>query len=163
MLYFHLVIPRVGNLNHVYHVFGYLRKHHNTELVFNPSDPMVDESAFERRDWASSEFGHLLEERKELPPIMPQPRGTRFIARAKIDDDHAAGAIDRRSITGSIVHSNYSPMFWHSKNHSNVESSSFGLELTAMKACCECLHGYRHRLQMMWMSCESPSRICGDN
>ena len=30
----HLVLPRVGHLNQVCHVFGYLRKHHNTELVF---------------------------------------------------------------------------------------------------------------------------------
>ena len=53
----HLALPRVGHLNQVRHVFGYLRKCHNTELSFDPSDPMVDESALERREWASSELG----------------------------------------------------------------------------------------------------------
>ena len=41
------------------HIFAYLKKYHNTELVYDPSDPVVDENDFERRDWASSEFGHV--------------------------------------------------------------------------------------------------------
>ena len=44
-----LVLPRVGHLNHVHHAFMCLKKNHNTELVFDPSDPVVDESVFERK------------------------------------------------------------------------------------------------------------------
>ena len=40
----HLALPRVGHFNQVWHVFSYLRKHDNTELVFDPSDPIVDET-----------------------------------------------------------------------------------------------------------------------
>ena len=137
----HLALPRVGHLNQVYHIFGYLRKYHNTELVFDPSDPMVDESAFERRDWASSEFGHLLEERKELPPNMPQPRGAGFVTIAKVDADHAADTIARRSRTGFIVYANCAPMFWYIKKQNSAESSSFGSEFMAMKDFCEHLRG----------------------
>ena len=43
--------------------------------MFHPSDPVIDESEFERKDWAFSEIGHLLEEKKDLPPNMPQLRG----------------------------------------------------------------------------------------
>ena len=163
MMSSHLALPRVGHLNQVYHIFGYLRKYHNTELVFDPSDPMVDESAFERRDWASSEFGHLLEERKELPPNMPQPRGAGFVTRAKVDADHAADTITRRSRTGFIVYANCAPIFWYSKKQNSVESSSFGSEFMAMKACCEYLRGYKYRLQMMGIPCEGPSYVYGDN
>ena len=83
--------------------------------MFDSSDPMVHESVFEKRDWAFNNFGHLLEERKELPPNMPQPRGTGFVTRAKVDADHAADTITRRSITGFIVHANGAPMFWCGK------------------------------------------------
>ena len=146
MMSSHLALSKVGYLNQAYHVFGYLRKYHNTELAFDPSDPMVDESAFERRDWVSSEFGNLLEERKELLPNMPQLRGAGFVTRAKVDTDHAADAITRRSRTGFIVCANYTPMFWCSKKQNSVESSSFGSEFMEMKVCCECLRGHRHRL-----------------
>lgn len=60
----HLALPRERYLNQDYHIFSYLKKHHNTNLVFDPSDPVVDESAFKRRDWVCSEFGNLLEEKK---------------------------------------------------------------------------------------------------
>ena len=75
MMSSHLALPSEGHLNQFYHVFGYLKKNHNTELVFDPSDPVVDESAFERKYWAFSELGHLLNEKKELSPNMHQPRG----------------------------------------------------------------------------------------
>ena len=163
MMSSHLALPREGHLNQVYHIFGYLKKYHNTELVFDPSDPVVDESAFERRDWASSEFGHLLEEKKELPPNMPQPRGAGFITRAKVDADHAADTITRRSRTGFIVYANCAPIFWYSKKQNSVESSSFGSEFMAMKACCEYLRGFKYRLQMMGIPCEGPSYVYGDN
>ena len=50
IIFSHLALPWVGHLDQVYRIFGYLRNCHNTELVFDPSDPIVDESAFERRD-----------------------------------------------------------------------------------------------------------------
>ena len=49
-------LPREGHLKQVLHIFAYLKKYHNTELVYDPSDPVVDEKYFERRDWASAEF-----------------------------------------------------------------------------------------------------------
>ena len=64
------------------HIFAYLKKYHNTELVYDPSDPVVDENDFDRRDWASSEFGHV-EGKEEFPANMPERRGHGFIMRAK--------------------------------------------------------------------------------
>jgi hypothetical protein len=58
MVYSHLALPREGHLVQVYHMFAYLKKYHNSEMVFDPGDPAIDESVFERRDWTSSEFGH---------------------------------------------------------------------------------------------------------
>ena len=55
----HLALPREGHLEQVLHIFSYLKCHHNAEMVFDPSDPVIDDSLFERHDWTSSEFGHL--------------------------------------------------------------------------------------------------------
>ena len=40
-------MPRKGHLNQVLHIFAYLRKYHNTELVYDPSDPGVEQDVFE--------------------------------------------------------------------------------------------------------------------
>ena len=68
MMSSHLALPREGHLEQVLHIFAYLKKYHNTELVYDPSDPVVDEIDFERRDWASSEFGHV-EGKRNFQPI----------------------------------------------------------------------------------------------
>ena len=43
-------MPRQGHLDQVFQIFAYLKKYHNAELVFDPSDPVIDESKFERKD-----------------------------------------------------------------------------------------------------------------
>jgi hypothetical protein len=78
MMSFHLVLPRVGYLEEVFHIFAHLKKYRNTEIVYDPSDPVIDEAQFDAKDWASSEFGHLDGE-EELPPNMPEPRDQGFV------------------------------------------------------------------------------------
>ena len=47
----HLALPREGHFEQVLQVFSYLRKYHNTELVYDHSDPVIDEDQFQKRDW----------------------------------------------------------------------------------------------------------------
>ena len=72
MLSSHLVLPRERQLYQLFQVFAYLKKYHNTKMVYDPSDPCINESTFELKDWTSSEFGHL-QGKEELPPNMPEP------------------------------------------------------------------------------------------
>ena len=67
MMSSHLAMPRKGHLDQVLHIFAYLCKYHNTELV---SDPVVEHDDFEWRDWTSSEFGAV--QGKEDPPLTCQ-------------------------------------------------------------------------------------------
>ena len=162
MMSSHLALPREGHLQQVLQMFAYLKKYHNTEMVFDPSDPVVDESSFEKRDWTSSEFEHL-QGVEQMPTNMPEPRGTGFTIRAKVDADHAGDTVTRRSRTGFLVYLNCAPIYWMSKKQTSVESSSFGSEFIAMKQCCEYIRGLRYRLRMMGIPCEGPTYIYGDN
>ena len=47
MMSSHLAMPRKGHLYQVLDIFAYLCKHHNTELVYDPSDPVVEHDLFE--------------------------------------------------------------------------------------------------------------------
>jgi hypothetical protein len=120
----HLALPREGHMHQVFHIFAYLKKYHNTELVFDPSDPCVDESDFELKDWTSSEFGHV-QGKEELPPNMPQPRGLGFVMRAKADADHAGDTITRRSRTGFLVYLNSALVCWISRSRQVLNRAVF--------------------------------------
>ena len=161
MMSSHLALPRKGHMEQVMQIFGYLRKYHNAELVFDPSDPMINEQDFERKDWASSEFGHV-EGRQDLPPNMPEPRGLGFTIVAKVDADHASDTVTRRSRTGILVYLNCSMIHWCSKKQASIESSSFGAEFIVMKQCCEYLHGLRYKLRMMGIPCVLRPQLGGD-
>ncbi len=158
----HLALPRQGHLQQLFNIFAYLKKHHNAEMVFDPSDPTVDENQFEERDWATTVFGHVQGE-ELTPPNMPEPRGFGFVMRAKVDADHAGDTCTRRSRTGFIVYLNSAPIYWLSKKQTGVESSSFGSEFTAMKQCCEYLRGLRYKLRMFGIPVDGPAYIYGDN
>ena len=157
-----LAMPREGHLEQVLHIFAHLKKCHNTELVFDPSDPVIDESKFEAKDWATSEFGHL-ENKEELPPNAPEPRGLGFTMRANVDADHASDSVTRRSRTGYLVWLNCSLISFSSKKQTSVETSSFGSEFIAMKQCCEYIRGLRYKLRMMGIPINGPCYISGDN
>ena len=162
MLSSHLALPRQGHLDQLLHMFTYLKKYHNSCLVFDPTEPDFDESAFERKDWTSSEFGHV-DGVEEIPPNMPKPRGVGVIVSARVDADHAADTTTRRSRTGFLVYINSAPIYWMSKKQNSVESSSFGSEFIAMKQCCEYVRGLRYKLRMMGIPVEDPAFIYGDN
>jgi hypothetical protein len=54
MLSSHLALPREGHPHQLFQVFACLKKCHNAEMVHDPSDPVTDESAFDKKDWTSS-------------------------------------------------------------------------------------------------------------
>ena len=62
MMSSHLALPREGHLEQVLHIFGYLKKYHNGTLVYDPSEPEIDENKFLEQDWTSSEFGDDVKE-----------------------------------------------------------------------------------------------------
>ena len=156
-----MALPRRGHLEQLFHMFGYLKVHHNSEMVFDPSEPIIDRSLFERQDWSSTVYGGNLEE--ELPENRPQCRGQGFVMSAYVDSDHAGDTQTRRSRTGFLVFLNSALIHWMSKKQTSIETSSFGAEFTAMKQCTEYVRGLRYKLRMMGISCDEPAFIFGDN
>ena len=68
MMSSHLALPRKGHLEALMHLFAYLKAHHNSEMVFDPSEPDLGMSDFPREDWSLSIYGDVNE---ELPPQKP--------------------------------------------------------------------------------------------
>lgn len=79
-----LTLSRLGHDDALYHVFAYQKREHNSELVFDPVDPVIDpadpviaESSFHRKGWTSSEFWHAWKQMVRItnPPIQGCSRG----------------------------------------------------------------------------------------
>ena len=92
--------PMSGYLKQLYHIFAYLKKHHNAEMLFDPSYPNINENLFPKYDWGHTVYSHA----KELiPNNAPKAKGFGFTIIAFVDSDHAGDIITRKSRTGFIV------------------------------------------------------------
>ncbi len=88
----YLACPREGHLDNALHVMGYLQLKHNSRLIFDPTYPDIDQTAFPSFDWTEV-YGNTEE---AIPPDMPPPLGKDVDLRMMVDSDHAG---DKRGPT----------------------------------------------------------------
>ena len=93
----HLALPREGHMEELFHMFAYMKKHHNAEMVFDPSESEMDESLFPAQDWSFSAYG-IEDLKEEMPPNMPKPLGPSMRMRVFQDTDHSGDCITRNRI-----------------------------------------------------------------
>src|SRR6476620_3784201 len=79
----HLALPREGHLDAVFHIFGYLKKRHNSRMIFDPSYPDVGVGDFQEHDWKHF-YGDVHE---ALPPNAPKVLGKDVDLRLYVDSD----------------------------------------------------------------------------
>lgn len=133
-----LAMPRYGHLMELFNIFTYLRKHHNTEMVFDPSTPYINiEDDFPKQDWLTSVYLNDGVTSEEIPTDSPTAKGKSMIMRLFVDSDHAGDKVTHRSWTGYLVFLKNSPITGFSKKQTSVETSTFGSKFIAMKTATE--------------------------
>ena len=155
-----MTLPREGHLCVVYQMFAFIKIRHNGVVVFNLTEPEIDESTFKREDWTTTLYGACKE---DVPLNAPEPLGIVFIICAFVNSDHAGDMVTCRSRTGFMIFLNNVPTYWYSKKQRSCDISSFGSEFFTMKSCCKDLRGLQYKSQMMGIPVEFPSFVCGDN
>ena len=158
----YLAAPRVGHLETLYHVFAYLKSHQKFNIVFDPKDVRLDESAFANTDIAAWRdfYGDVAE---ELPPKMPDPLGNGVDITCFVDSDHAGNLVTRRSHTGILIFLQNAPIIWFSKKQNTIESSSFGSEFVALRIARDMIVALRYKLRMFGIPIRGPASVLCDN
>ena len=95
-----IAMPREGHLKVIFQMFAFLKGKHNEVMVFDPTEPDIDETKFLKEDWSATVYGDCKE---IIPEDAPKPRGIGFTIRAFVDSDHAGDSVTRRSRTGFMV------------------------------------------------------------
>lgn len=160
MLAAHMAMPREGHLYAVFRVFAYLKKKHNSRLVYDPTYPRINFGEFKaNEDWQNF-YGDVKE---AIPTNAPQARGRAVILRCYVDSDHAGDKLTRRSRTGFIQMVNMSPITWYSKKQGSIEGATFGSEFVALKTAVEANRALRYKLRMMGVPIDGPTYVYCDN
>jgi hypothetical protein len=152
--------PREGHLEAVYHIFAYLARHPNGRIVFDATSPLIDEDCFQHDvDWKPF-YGDVQEEE---PVDMPVPLGLPVEVSCFVDANHAGNVVTRRSHTGLIIFVQNAPIIWYSKKQNTVESSTFGLELVALRVARDLISALRIKLRLFGVPLKGPANVLCDN
>ena len=80
---------------------AYLEKQHNSEMVFDHTEPAIVYSDLPKQDWENTVYANERGELKEdVPTNIPTPLGKGFKTQVFVDSDHAGDQVTRRSRTG---------------------------------------------------------------
>jgi hypothetical protein len=142
--------PRMGHLDQVFHIFGYVKRNKRATLVFDEQRVDWNEASFQEHDWTDFYRG--------VPA-----RGNSVQINCFVDVDHAGNRITRRSQTGILIFLNRAPIIWYSKSQNTVETSSFGSEFVAMRIAVELLESLRYKLRMFGIPLEGPANVFCDS
>ena len=65
--------------------------------------------------------------------------------------------------TGILIYLRRAPIIWYSKNHNTVKSSTFGLEIVAMRTRMDLTEGLHYKLSIMGILIYVPTLVFCDN
>ena len=155
----YLCQPRQGHLEAIYYLYGYLKAHDRSTMVFDSTYIDWREEDFPEQDW--TDFYQVSSD--ECPPNAPIPRGMPVQINAFVDASHARNKVTRRSHTGILIYLNTAPIIWHSKSQRTVETSTFGAEFIALKVGTELIKALQYKLAMMGVPIEGAANVLVDN
>ena len=81
----YLVSAREGHLDQLFHMFGYLKCHDKSTMVFDDTEPQFVEERFKQCDWGD----YYPDAKEAIPTNMPAPRGKAVSMSAFVDANHA--------------------------------------------------------------------------
>ena len=153
--------PRVGHLELVKHLCGYLRKYPDGAIHFRTGIPDHSEHAkkIETYDWMYSVYGDGVE---ELPEDMPAPKGNAVHMTSFEDANLYHDYVTGRAVTGILHMLNQTLIDWYSKRQSTVATATYGSEFVAAKMTVEQLVELRYSLRMLGVRLDGPAWMFGD-
>jgi hypothetical protein len=104
-----LTPPRRGHLDQAFHIFKCLKRYNRSSIVFDDTEPVFDQSRFQKCDWSEYNPGAC----EAIPPDAPEVRGQESVSMSCfVDADHAGCRVTRRSHTGVLIFVNQAPILW---------------------------------------------------
>jgi Reverse transcriptase (RNA-dependent DNA polymerase) len=151
--------PREGHFDSLLRMFGYMKSYPKGRLLVDRHTRYKTQPTFMLCD--CKEF--YPEAAEELPPDIPEPKGTPIITVCYVNADHAHNTVTRRSVSVVLLFLNAMPFKWYSKRQKTVATSSYGSELVATRISIELIIELRYKLQILGVPIEGPTTMYGDN
>jgi hypothetical protein len=91
--------PHHGHLGTSYNIYGYLKQHNRSTMVFDDASIEWKDTDFPKNNWQD----FYRDAKESIPPNAPEPCGMPVQINAFVDANHARNRVTRRSHTGILI------------------------------------------------------------
>ena len=154
------VQPRVGHLDRLKRMFGYLCKFRHYKIRFRTEEPDFSAVPCVEYDWSNTTYGNGEE---DLPKDAPPPLGKRVVLTHYFDANLMHDVLSGKAVTGIFHLMNKTPMMWFSKKQATSETATYGSEFIACRTCLEQIIDIRNSFRYLGVEVYSKSYVFGDN
>ena len=152
--------PRVGHLDRVKRIYGYLSKMRHACIRIRTDEPDYSDLPIPEYDWSKSVYGELTE---DIPKDAPTPLGNYVTLTHYVDANLMHDLATGRSVTGILHLVNKTPADWFSRKQATVETATYGSEFIAARICIEQIIELRMTLRYLGVPIRERSYMFGDN
>ena len=154
------VAPRVGHLERLKRVCGYLVKFKQACIRVKTNIPDMSDLSTPVYDWTRTVYGDVKEQKA---PDAPPPKGKLVRTTTYKDANLYHDLMTGRAVTGILHFLNQTPIDWFTKKQPTVETATYGSEFTAAKTAIQQIAALRITLQYLGVPIESTAYLFGDN
>ena len=154
------VAPRVGHLDRLKRICGYLSKFRNACIRVRTEQPDYSDVTAKEYDWARTAYGGATE---VAPEGIPEPRGKVVTLTTHKDANLMHDVTSGKAVTGVLHFMNQTPIDWYSKKQATCEVATHGAEFSAARTAIEQIAGHRHFLRYLGVPIEECACLFGDN
>ena len=152
--------PRVGHLERVKRIYGYLAKMKHATIRFRTEEPDYSDLEDPEYDWEGSVYGDVKE---VIPDDVPEALGKCVVNTTYLDANLYHCMITGRSVTGVLHFLNQTPIDWYSKKQATVETATYGSEFVAARTAVDQVHDLRLTLRYLGVPIKGKTLLFGDN
>ena len=152
--------PRVGHLNRLKRMFGYVVKMKHATSRFRVTSPDHSQHPIGQYDWEKTFYGNA----KEVIAVnCPKPMGPPVTVTTYVDANLCHDMLSGKSVTGIVHFLNKTVIYFYSKKQPVVETATYGSEYMAARIATEEIMELRNSLRYLGVNISGPAYMFGDN
>ena len=154
------VEPRVGHLERLKRIYGYLREYPSGAIRVRTDKPDYSDLPDITYDWLYTTYGEVKE---GMPTDLPEALGKDIVLTTFVDANLYHDLISGRSVTGILHLINQTPVDWFTKRQATVETATYGSEFVAARIAIDQILDIRLTLCYLGVPVNGSTYLFGDN
>ena len=138
--------PRIGHLERLKKIVGYLANFPHGALRFRLHEPDYSNLPHKEYDWQRTVYGGAKE---EIPHDIPEPKGKHVTTTTYVDANLHHDQVTGKAVTACLHIVNATPSHWYTKRQATVETATYGSEFVAARIATDQIIDLRYALMYL--------------